>query len=203
MIPLPEFSDLQKRAVYIVLASSIAVGSLFVTLSQGKASSAKPIATVPLSVSQPTVLPSVAQLVVDVSGKVLHPGVYTLPQGSRAIDAIKAAGNQLRGVSMADINLAHLLTDGEQILVGTPVVISTVKKGKSSSTISKSSTVLVSINTSSLQQLQVLKGIGPVTAKKVMAYRKLHGSFTLIDDFKKASGMGLAKFAAIKKQLRL
>jgi len=77
-------------------------------------------------------------------------------------------------------------------------------RGRSrSSTISKSSTVIVHINSATVAQLQVLKGVGPVTAQKVVAYRKMHGAFTAIDDFKKASGIGSAKFGAIKTQLKL
>ena len=199
MFQIPEFSDVQKRAVYIVLASSVAVGSLFVTLSQGKASTPKPMLVLPSVSTKPSVLPTV---VVDVAGKVLHPGVYTLPQGSRAIDAIKAAGNQLKGVLLTDINLAEIVSDGEQIVVGAPAKVVSASKSKSSS-IAKNGKTLVNINTASAAALQVLKGIGPVTAQKVVAYRKANGKFTLISDFKKASGLGAARFNAISSQLRL
>ena len=199
MVQIPEFSDVQKRAVYIVLASSVAVGSLFVTLSQGKASTPKPMLVLPSVSTKPSVLPTV---VVDVAGKVLHPGVYTLPQGSRAIDAIKAAGNQLKGVLLTDINLAEIVSDGEQIVVGAPAKVVSASKSKSSS-IAKNGKTLVNINTASAAALQVLKGIGPVTAQKVVAYRKANGKFTLISDFKKASGMGATRFNAISSQLRL
>ncbi len=199
MFQIPEFSDVQKRAVYIVLASSVAVGSLFVTLSQGKASTPKPMLVLPSVSTKPSVLPTV---VVDVAGKVLHPGVYTLPQGSRAIDAIKAAGNQLKGVLLTDINLAEIVSDGEQIVVGAPAKVVSASKSKSSS-IAKNGKTLVNINTASAAALQVLKGIGPVTAQKVVAYRKANGKFTLISDFKKASGMGATRFNAISSQLRL
>ncbi len=199
MFQIPEFSEVQKRAVYIVLASSVAVGSLFVTLSQGKASTPKPMLVLPSVSTKPSVLPTV---VVDVAGKVLHPGVYTLPQGSRAIDAIKAAGNQLKGVLLTDINLAEIVSDGEQIVVGAPAKVVSASKSKSSS-IAKNGKTLVNINTASAAALQVLKGIGPVTAQKVVAYRKANGKFTLISDFKKASGMGATRFNAISSQLRL
>lgn len=206
MFEVPEFSDLQKRAIYIALASSIAIGSLFVTLSQGKASTPKaatsiaPITSRPTFAMNPTIAPVI---VVDVAGKVLHPGVYKLPQGSRAIDAITAAGNALKGISLSDINLAAILSDGEQILVGAPQVVPQVVHGGTTSSRNKSSTAIVHINTASANQLQVLKGIGSVTAEKVVAYRKAHGNFSTVDDFKKAAGMGATKFNLIKSQLRL
>jgi competence protein ComEA len=200
MFEIPQFTDIQKRAIYIALASSIAIGSLFVTLSQGKASAPKPTVSLAPVAPAPTIAPTI---VVDVAGKVHHPGVYTLPQGSRAIDAIKAAGSQLAGVSLSTINLAQIISDGEQILVGAPPVVVTSRGRSSSSTISKSSTAIVHINSATIAQLQVLRGVGPVTAQKVVAFRKAQGPFTAIDGFKKASGFGAAKFNTIKSQLRL
>ena len=202
MFEIPQFSDLQKRAIYIVLASSVAIGSLFVTLSQGRASSPKPSVTLP-SMTAPTIAPSLAAtVVVDVAGKVKRPGVYTLPQGSRAIDAIKAAGGGLKGVALTDINLAEIISDGAQIVVGAPHVVTSLAKNGSSK-LAKNSKTIVHINSATLIQLQVLKGIGPVTAAKVISYRKANGNFTVVDDFKKASGLGASKFNAIKSQLRL
>jgi len=200
MIEIPQFTDIQKRAIYIALASSIAIGSLFVTLSQGKASAPKPTVSLAPVAPAPTIAPTI---VVDVAGKVRRPGVYTLPQGSRAIDAIKAAGNQLAGVSLSNINLAQIIADGEQILVGAPPVVVSSRGRSGSSPISKSSTAIVHINSATVSQLQVLRGVGPVTAQKVVAYRKAQGPFTAIDGFKKASGIGAAKFNSIKSQLRL
>lgn len=199
MFEIPQFTDVQKRAIYIVLASSVAAGSLFVTLSQGSASTPKPTVSIAPVAPTPTIAPTI---VVDVAGKVAHPGVYTLPQGSRAIDAIKAAGNQLRGVALTNINLAEIVSDGQQIVVGIQP-LATTGRAKTSNSITKNSKAIVHINTATVAQLQVLRGIGPVTAQKVVAYRKSNGAFTVIDDFKKASGMGAAKFNAIKTQLRL
>ena len=192
---LPQFTDIQKRVIYIALALSIALASIFYTLTQSSTSHASTELNI---VATPTV-PSV--VVVDVAGKVLHPGVYTLPSGSRAIDAIKEAGNALPGVSLTDINLAHILIDGEQIIVGAPPVVATTNKGTSG--IAKSTSQIVSVNSATLNQLQVLKGIGPVTAKRIIDYRKVHGAFATLEDFRKVSKIGTTKFAAIKKQLRL
>jgi len=202
MFQRPEFTDVQKRAIYIVLASSIAIGSLFVTLSQGKASTPKPMVSLPPIDAKPSVSPS---LVVDVAGKVLHPGVYTLPQGSRAIDAIKAAGGQLKGIPLTDINLAEIMSDGQQIVVGAPKMAASSSKSKSAGLAKnvKNGKTLVHINTATESQLQVLKGIGPVSAQKIIAYRKVNGKFLTISDFKKAAGMGAARFNAIQAQLRL
>ena len=62
------------------------------------------------------------QVVVDVAGKVRRPGIVTLPAGSRVQDAIRRAGGPRPGVVLTSLNLARLLVDGEQVLVGQPVV---------------------------------------------------------------------------------
>jgi competence protein ComEA len=202
MFQLPEFTHIQKKAAYIGLASSVAVASLFFTLSQGSISAADPAVAIP-AVSTNSAAPTIAPtIVVDVAGKVLHPDVYTLPQGSRAIDAIKAAGGKLAGVALTDINLAHILTDGEQIIVGTPPIV-VKSKSATSNHITKSATAAVNINTATETQLQTLIGVGPATAQKVIAYRKKNGPFKNLDAFKTASGMGKSKFEAIKAQLRM
>ena len=120
MFEFPQFSDIQKRAIYIALAAALAVGAIFFSLSRGNAQPSPQPTFTPVFTPAP-VIPTT--IVVDVSGKVLHPGIYTLPQGARAADAIKAAGKQLRGISLTDINLAQVLSDGQQIIVGAPQII--------------------------------------------------------------------------------
>lgn len=127
-----------------------------------------------------------------------------MPVGSRAADAISAAGGALKGVALTDINLAHVLFDGEQIVVGAPPVPVKSSQGRgSTSKIGKSSTAVVNINTASAAQLQVLAGVGPVMAGKIVAYRSAHGRFSAIDEIARVPGFGRAKFAIIKSQLRI
>ncbi len=71
----------------------------------------------PAAATSPT---DAAVLVVDVSGKVRRPGIATLPVGSRVVDALEAAGGARPGVDLGMLNLARLLVDGEQIVVGVP-----------------------------------------------------------------------------------
>src|SRR5690606_32950695 len=61
-----------------------------------------------------------ADLVVDVAGEVRRPGIVTLPPGSRVHEAIEAAGGVRGSVDTTGINLARVLNDGEQIVVGAP-----------------------------------------------------------------------------------
>jgi competence protein ComEA len=195
------FSDDQRNAVLIVFGGFIAVGAVFFALAQGQNS--EPPETLIPTVITPTTPEIVEVLIVDVSGRVRKPGVYSLDKGSRAIDAINLAGGALPGVSLSDINLAHLLFDGEQIIVGAPRV--SYSSGSRSAPKPKAPTAAspLSLNSATLAQLDTLPGIGPVMANRIFAYRKLNGPFTLIDDLKKVSGIGDATFAEISKLVRI
>jgi competence protein ComEA len=195
------FTREQERGVAVLLALVACGAGLILLLHR----TATPAIAAPAPIAIPA-QPTVAQtLVIDVEGKVLHPGVYTLPKGSRAVDALSAAGNSLKGVDLSDINLAHLLVDGEEIIVGAPKIIATGRSKGSASKIKKSSTSSgsISINTSSAAQLESLPGVGPVMAGRIIAYRLAHGAFTALDQLRKVSGMGAAKYGAIQSLIHL
>lgn len=148
------------------------------------------VAVAPDSVSMDPLKPQpVAEVVVDVAGKVAKPGVYRLAQGSRAIDALQAAGGALPGVSTESINLAHVLVDGEQLLIGT------MPPGSQSS--------LVNINSASAEELDRLPGVGPVLAQRIISFRQSHGRFRSIEEIKKVPGVGAATFADLKTLIRV
>jgi competence protein ComEA len=195
------FTDEQRKAVLIVFGAFIALAFLFFTLAQGRDS--QPAETAIPAVITPTIPAIAEELIVDVSGRVRKPGVYSLVKGSRAIDALNLAGGALPGVNLGDINLAHILFDGEQIIVGAPRV--SYSSGSRSAPKAKAPTAAspLSLNSATLAQLDTLPGIGPVMANRIFAYRKLNGPFTLIDDLKKVSGIGDATFAEISKLVRI
>ena len=195
------FTDEQRKAVLIVFGAFIALAFLFFALAQGRDSQLTDTA-IPAIIT-PTIPAITEELIVDVSGRVRKPGVYSLIKGSRAIDALNLAGGALPGVNLGDINLAHILFDGEQIIVGAPRV--TYSSGSRSAPKAKAPTAAspLSLNSATLAQLDTLPGIGPVMANRIFAYRKLNGPFTLIDDLKKVSGLGDATFAEISKLVRI
>ena len=195
------FTDEQRKAVLIVFGAFIALAFLFFALAQGRDS--QPAETAIPAIITPTIPAITEELIVDVSGRVRKPGVYSLVKGSRAIDALNLAGGALPGVNLGDINLAHILFDGEQIIVGAPRV--TYSSGSRSAPKAKAPTASspLSLNSATLAQLDTLPGIGPVMANRIFAYRKLNGPFTLIDDLKKVSGIGDATFAEISKLVRI
>jgi competence protein ComEA len=138
---------------------------------------------------------SASVLVVDVVGKVTTPGVYRLPSGSRVADAVQAAGGALPGTDLSTLNLAALVSDGQQIAVGVPGAPVVVADGGGSGA---SSSGPVNLNTATAAQLDALPGVGPVLAQHILDWRSAHGSFTSVDQLREVSGIGEAKFADLK-----
>jgi competence protein ComEA len=135
--------------------------------------------------------------VVDVTGRVRQPGVYTLNLGDRVIDAIRRAGGALPGADLTSLNLAELLSDGEQIVVGRAGDVGhasgTTAGGGSSTTgggAGGGSGGLVNVNTATLDELEALPGIGPVLAQRIIDYREQHGPFGSVQDLLNVSGIG-------------
>ena len=125
---------------------------------------------------------------VDVAGKVRRPGIAVLDPGSRVVDALKAAGGARGGVDLSGLNLARVLVDGEQILVGEPAPV-----GLAASAVPSAGAPggpLVNLNTASEAELEALPEVGPVTAQAILAWRTEHGGFTSVDELLEVDGIG-------------
>jgi len=187
----------QKRGLVIIFALTIGLGGFYFFNSRP---SAQPVLIQDMAtdIVQESIENDAVPLIVNVAGKVNNPGVYQLPQGSRVVDAIEAAGMQLKGVDISDINLARVLVDGEQILVGGLKVSNGKAVAKKITTDNP-----LDINRATLAQLDTLPGIGPVTAQRIIAYRSKVGRINSVDELKKISGLGGMKFEEIKPLLRI
>ena len=183
------FSLNQKKAL-AVLAVVILVGSVMFVV-QGNSKTQASAEIIPVTIAEP-------EIIVDVTGAVNNPGVYTLTGKSRVIDAIKAAGDSAPGADLSTINLARVLNDGEQIYVD-----STVIHAFGARVSKKLPSGPININRATARQLDALDGIGPVIAARIVEYRKVNGSFLSVDDLQKVSGIGAAKFAQIKAKVRI
>src|SRR6476469_5866820 len=128
-------------------------------------------------------------LVVDVAGKVRRPGIAVLPAGSRVVDALDAAGGARRGVDLTGLNLARLVVDGEQILVG---VAPAPGVAGNLGTAPPDGASLVNRNTADQTVLETLPGVGPVTAEAILAWRTDNGGFTSVDELLEVDGIGEA-----------
>jgi competence protein ComEA len=183
------YSRIQKRALLILGALIIVFSSLIVVGGNSHEVVAPPVVAVQIAAPE---------IFVDVTGAVTKPGVYTLAANSRVIDAIKAAGDSAPGADLSTINLARVLSDGEQIYVDATIINSAGKR------VSKTlHSGPINVNRATAAQLDSLDGIGPVIAKRIIEYRKVNGPFATVEDLQKVSGIGTAKFAIIKSKLRV
>ena len=154
-------------------------------------------------------------VVVHVTGAVTRPGVVTLKAGSRVTDAVNAAGGAAPEADTEQLNLARVLTDGEQIRVPRigevlpdPAPQPTGPTGgagpqtgtATGGTGGGSASGTVNINTASASELEKLPGIGPALAQRIVEYRDSHGPFASVDALTDVPGIGKAKLEALREQ---
>ncbi|WP_240792156.1 MULTISPECIES: ComEA family DNA-binding protein [unclassified Salinibacterium] len=132
----------------------------------------------------PTEAPAAA-IYVHVLGAVASPGLFELPEGSRAVDAVAAAGGFAPDADRGAINLARFVDDGEQIAVpvigavGDPVgAAGTAGDGR------------VNINMADAATLETLPRVGPAMAARIIAWRDANGRFSSVDDLLAVTGIG-------------
>jgi competence protein ComEA len=136
------------------------------------------------------------KVVVDVTGRVRRPGIVVLREGARVVDALRAAGGARPGVALGSLNLARVLTDGEQIVVGQPAP-ATVPSVPSSVATGPPGATLVNLNTADETALESLPEVGPVTAQAILAWRTEHGGFSSVDQLLDVDGIGDATLAQV------
>jgi len=135
---------------------------------------------------------------IDVVGKVRRPGIAVLDAGSRVVDALKAAGGARPGVDLSSLNLARVLVDGEQIVVGEPgPLASGVPPPVAPGGAAPAPGQLVNLNVASAVELEALPEVGPVTAAAIVAWRETNGAFSSVDELLEIDGIGEATLAQI------
>jgi competence protein ComEA len=188
---MPTFTLSRRRALIAVAVALAAV------LGVSRLVSPPREATAPLSSVRPVVMTTSAVTVVDVAGAVRRPGVYRLSKGARVADAIERAGGPTRRADVALVNLAAPVADGQQIVVPRrpPGGV-----GGGTTTIGPGTAPVgpISLSSATVEQLDGLPGIGPVTAEKIVAYRAQHGPFTSVDQLDAIPGIGPARLENLK-----
>ncbi|MGE2728922.1 ComEA family DNA-binding protein [Mycolicibacterium vaccae] len=156
-------------------------------------------------------------VVVSVVGLVRTPGLVTLPPGSRIADALDAAGGAVDGADVLGLNMARRVTDGEQIVVGidappgqpahlgSSVVSESPAAAPPGAETEKpgAATGLVDLNSATAEQLDVLPGIGPVTAAAIVAWRDANGPFQSVDQLGEVDGIGPARLDKLRDLVRV
>ncbi|MEE4544345.1 ComEA family DNA-binding protein [Streptomyces sp. V4-01] len=191
-----EFKTVVALAVVLVTAGGLA----FQHYWAGRPHAVRvlpPVAAAPLRLP-PAVRPSAAaRVTVDIAGKVARPGLRRLPQGSRVADALSAAGGPLRGTDTTALNLARVLVDGEQILVGVHPAPA-LAPGPADPSGASPPAGPVSLSSATLAQLDALPGVGPVLAQHILDFRTRHGAFTSLTQLRQIPGIGPRKYATLQ-----
>jgi competence protein ComEA len=138
--------------------------------------------------------PGLGPVTVYVVGAVRHAGVFVLPAGSRARDAIRRAGGALRRADLSQLNLAVRLADGEMVTVPPRRAASAPPATAAGGAV----VTIVHLNSATVEQLDGLDGIGPSLAARIVAWRSEHGGFHTIDDLGEVSGIGPARLEALR-----
>ncbi|UJA20515.1 ComEA family DNA-binding protein [Thermoleophilia bacterium SCSIO 60948] len=191
----------------IVVYAAIAVALLILGARWIRASEASPpedggFEAAPAADAGPSGAPAggldQGSVVVHVAGGVRDPGIYRMPSGSRVADAVERAGGATDSRATQAINLAALVADGQQVVVpeldpgGAPVASAGAAAEDGP----------ISLGSASVEDLDTIEGIGPVTAEAIIAYRDENGGLSSVDELDEVSGIGPTTMDALRERLQ-
>lgn len=135
------------------------------------------------------------QIYVHVCGQVCRPGVVELPAGSRAWEAVEAAGGLTEDAQDTAVNLAAVVQDGEKLYIPHmgEAVADTVGEAADSG--------LINLNTADAGRLQTLPGIGESRAADILSYRERYGGFQSIEEIMQVPGIKESIYEKIKDKI--
>jgi competence protein ComEA len=194
---MPELSRSQVVVYGVVAVALLLVGARAIRAEGGEGESFA-VAASESSGGGFTVSGQGSDLVVDVTGAVERPGVYRMPAGARVIDAVKRAGGSTARAELEAVNLAARLADGQQVVVpervpggvGVAAVGADAEEGP------------ISLGTATVEQLDTIDGIGPVTAQDIIEFRDEHGGLASVDQLDQVSGIGPATMESLRARLQ-
>jgi competence protein ComEA len=210
-LPRQRFGRMHVKVICALLAVSlITAGWLLLrarpvaVASAGEVVTVAPPAQTPASAT-PSAAKSATKIVVHILGAVRRPGLIKLPENARVQDAIDAAGGLTRRANPGELNLAQVLNDGQQVVIGTthdPAGEVREQPGSGTGSGSTASGAL-DLNGASQTQLEDLPGIGPVIAQAILTWREQHGRFTRIEELQEVDGIGPKTYAQIAPHVRV
>jgi competence protein ComEA len=210
-LPRPRFGRMHVKVICALLAVGlITAGWLLLRARPVAVASAGEVVTVapPVQTSvsaTPSATKSATKIVVHVLGAVRRPGLVKLPENARVQDAIDASGGLTRRANPGELNLAQVLNDGQQVVIGTtqdPAGEVREQPGSSTGSGSAASGAL-DLNRASQTQLEELPGIGPVIAQAILTWREQHGRFTRVEELQEVDGIGPKTYAQIAPHVRV
>jgi competence protein ComEA len=141
-----------------------------------------------------TSLPPPSGLLVDVTGAVVHPGVYRVATGERASVAIADAGGFTADADPARLpDLAARLKDGQQIKVPSRTT-STRSSGTGTTRVAA-----VNLNTATAEQLATVPGFTPDLVAAIIQYRTDFGGFASTKELVDVLEMSAADYQVARK----
>lgn len=189
---MPELSRSQLLIYALIAVAVIAIGARWIRSSgPGSASGAE----LTFAADSGHEDGGTQDVVVHVAGAVGRPGVYRLPAGSRVTDAVSRAGGFAHGANEDAINLAARLSDGQQVVVSgaaSPTAASTAA----------GQTGPIGLGSATVEQLDQVEGLGPVTAQKIIEFRDQHGGLSSIDQLDEVDGIGPATMRTLRSALQ-
>jgi competence protein ComEA len=184
---MPEISRGRALAYLVAVLAVLAVGGRY--LREGDEAESPSAAHMLAAEPAP-----VRMLVVHVVGAVRAPGLYELSEGSRIDDAISKAGGAKPRAALELVNLAAPVADGQQVVVPVRTAEGAGPSGSSGSAPGGK----VHLNSATLEELDALPGIGPITAQKILDYRAANGAFRSVDELDAVPGIGPARMAELE-----
>lgn len=196
---MPELSRSQVVVYGAVAVALLLVGARAIRAEGGGSSyAAEAASAAPAGGGGFSIASGGGDLVVDVAGAVRRPGVYRMPAGARVVDAIKRAGGATGGALLEGINRAAHLADGQQVVVpergpgGAPAGVAGAAAPEGP----------ISLGGATVEQLEGIDGIGPVTAGKIVEYRDSHGGLASVEQLDEVSGIGPATMESLRARLQ-
>jgi competence protein ComEA len=186
-----------RTSLAVAILGTVAVGLAAVLIPRPAPPTVvvqQPTARVIATPAPPPTPPPPSLIVVHLSGEVIAPGVYQLPVGARVDDAVRAAGGVTPAGDVNRVNLAARLADGQHVVVPRKSEPAEPNVPAASSPIP----TRINVNSASVAELDGLPGVGPVTAQRIVTYRKEHGPFTAIEQLRDAKLVNQTTFDKIR-----
>jgi competence protein ComEA len=192
-----QFPEISRRRALAYVLALLAVLALAGRVAFKDDSPAPAVAPLELR-AQPA---PARKLIVHVVGQVFKPGLYSLPDGSRVDDAISRAGGPKPRAALEAVNLAAPVVDGQQVIVPSRREAAQALAG--GPVAGGAAGGRVHLNSATLEQLDELPGIGPVTAQKILDYRTEHGAFGSVEELDAVPGIGPATLDELRNLVDL
>lgn len=194
---VPE-NPVSRRKLLIAAGAGVAavalIGSLWSNATSGSGETVVEAASEGTSSQDSSVGPAAGTLFVQVVGAVVNPGVYELPPDSRVMDAVALAGGLTAKADPASVNLARVIQDGEQLVIGT-------SGGPSSS--KNSLPAKININNATIDDFDELPRIGATLAERIVAFREANGPFSSVEGLLEVPGIGDLTLAGMRDKITL